>query len=88
MFKVMAPYRRRRRRQPVRLGRRGRVHELLSDSFDLGLEEHVSTLRIESGEAYWDLFSTSYGPTKTLAESLGDRRDDLRRDWIEFFETN
>ena len=33
-----------------------RVRELLSDSFDLEIEEHVSTLRIESAEAYWDLF--------------------------------
>ena len=29
-----------------------------------------------SGEDYWELFSTSYGPTKTLADSLGDRRED------------
>ena len=41
-----------------------------------------------SAEDYWELFSTSYGPTKTLAESLGDRRENLHRDWIEFFETN
>ena len=41
-----------------------------------------------SAEDYWELFSTSYGPTKTLAESLGDRREELHRDWIEFFETN
>jgi len=31
---------------------------------------------------------TSYGPTKTLAESLDDRREELHRDWVEFFETN
>ena len=41
-----------------------------------------------SAEDYWELFSTSYGPTKTLAESLGERREELHRDWIEFFETN
>jgi hypothetical protein len=41
-----------------------------------------------SGEAYWDLFSTSYGPTKVLADSLGERRDELHRAWVEFFETN
>ena len=40
-----------------------------------------------SGEAYWELFSTSYGPTKVLADSLGDRREDLHRAWVEFFET-
>ena len=41
-----------------------------------------------SGEAYWELFSTSYGPTKTLVEAIGDRSEDLHRDWVEFFETN
>ena len=41
-----------------------------------------------SAEDYWELFFTSYGPTKTLAESLGDRREELHRDWIDFFETN
>ena len=89
MFKVMAPY------QPAPLpsspfdwGDKGRVHELLGESFELVLEEHVSTLRVPSGEAYWELFSTSYGPTKTLAESLGDRREELHSDWVDFFETN
>jgi hypothetical protein len=43
---------------------------------------------VPSGEAYWELFSTSYGPTKVLAESLGDRREELRHDWVDFFETN
>jgi len=52
------------------------------------VEEHTSTLRMPSAEAYWELFVTSYGPTKTLAESIGERRDDLHRDWVEFFETN
>ena len=41
-----------------------------------------------SGEAYWELFSTSYGPTKTLAESLGERREEFHQTWVEFFETN
>jgi hypothetical protein len=45
-------------------------------------------LRLPSGEAYWDLFSTSYGPTRTLAESLGERREKLHRAWVEFFESN
>ncbi len=40
-----------------------------------------------SGEAYWELFSTSYGPTKVLADSLGDRREELHQAWVEFFET-
>jgi hypothetical protein len=65
-----------------------RVRELLGESFDLRFEERTSTLRLPSGEAYWELFSTSYGPTRTLAESLGDRREELHSAWVDFFESN
>jgi ubiquinone/menaquinone biosynthesis C-methylase UbiE len=89
MFQMMAPF------QPAPLpsnpfawGDPQHVTGLVGEWFDLAFEEHVSTLRTASGEAYWDLFSTSFGPTKTLADSLGERREELRRAWIEFFETN
>ena len=89
MFKVMAPYQPAPPpSSPFDWGDEQRVRELLGESFELELEEHVSTLRVPSGEAYWELFSTSYGPTKTLADSLGDRREELHRDWVDFFETN
>ncbi len=89
MFAVMAPYMPAPPpSSPFAWGDEARVTELLGESFELQLEEHVSTLRVPSGEAYWELFSTSYGPTKTLADSLGERREDLHRDWVEFFETN
>jgi SAM-dependent methyltransferase len=89
MFGVMAPYLPAPPpSNPFDWGDEARVTELLGDAFELELEEHVSTLRVPSGEDYWELFSTSYGPTKTLADSLGPRREDLHRDWVEFFETN
>jgi SAM-dependent methyltransferase len=89
MFKVMAPYQPAPPpSSPFDWGDEARVRELLGESFELELEERISTLRLPSGEAYWELFSTSYGPTKTLADSLGERREELRRDWVEFFETN
>jgi SAM-dependent methyltransferase len=89
MFKVMAPYQPAPPpSSPFDWGKHDRVRELLGDSFDLEISGHVSTLRVPSGEDYWQLFSTSYGPTKTLAEAIGDRREDLRRDWVEFFESN
>jgi hypothetical protein len=72
---------------PFDWGDEALVREWLGESFELEIEEHVSTLRMPSGEAYWELFSKSYGPTKTLADSLGDRREELRRDWVDFFET-
>jgi ubiquinone/menaquinone biosynthesis C-methylase UbiE len=89
MFKVMAPYQPAPPpSSPFDWGDEQRARELLGQWFELELEEHVSTLRIPSGEAYWELFSTSYGPTKTLADSLGERREELHRDWVDFFETN
>jgi SAM-dependent methyltransferase len=90
LFKVMAPYQPAPPpSSPFDWGKEDRVRELLGDSFDLEIEEHVSTMRIPSGEEYWDLFSSSYGPTKTLADSLeDDRREELHRDWVDFFEQN
>ena len=89
MFKVMAPYQPAPPpSSPFDWGDEARVRELLGENFELEIEEHVSPMRISSGEEYWELFSTSYGPTKTLAEAIGDRREDLHGDWVEFFETN
>jgi SAM-dependent methyltransferase len=89
MFKVMAPFMPAPPpSNPFDWGDEQRVRELLGDAFELEISEHVSTLRVPTGEAYWELFSTSYGPTKTLAESLGDRREELHRDWVDFFESN
>jgi SAM-dependent methyltransferase len=90
MFKVMAPYMAAPPpSSPFDWGVEAKVRALLGDAFDLEFEEHVSTWRVETGEDFWDLYFTSYGPTKTLAESLDDdRREELHRDWVEFFETN
>jgi SAM-dependent methyltransferase len=89
VFKVMAPYQPAPPpSNPFLWGDEQHVRDLLGESFDLHFEEGVSTLRVPSGEAYWDLFSTSYGPTRSLAESLGDRREELHRDWVDFFEQN
>ena len=35
-----------------------------------------------------ELFSTSYGPTKTLADSLGERREQLHWACVDFFESH
>lgn len=89
MFKMMAPFQPAPPpSSPFDWGDEARVRELLGEAFELDLQEHVSTLRLPSGEAYWELFSTSYGPTKTLADSLGERREELHRTWVDFFETN
>jgi ubiquinone/menaquinone biosynthesis C-methylase UbiE len=74
---------------PFQWGSEEHVQELLGDAFDLELERHVSHLRVGSGEDYWQLFSSSYGPTKTLADSLeDDRREEFHQTWVDFFESN
>ena len=89
MFAMMAPF---QPAPPPRSrfdwGDEQRVRALLGEWFELELETHISTLRVPSGEDYWELFSTNFGPTKTLADSLGARRDELHRAWVEFFESN
>jgi len=72
---------------PFDWGRDEHVRDLLGDAFELELEEHVSTLAVESGEAYWELFASSYGPTKTAAEALDpERREEFHHTWVDFFE--
>jgi SAM-dependent methyltransferase len=73
---------------PFEWGKRERVEALLGSDYDLDIEERVSTLSIPSGEEYWQLFVTSYGPTKSLAASLDDdRREELHQSWVDFFES-
>ena len=89
LFKLMAPFQPAPPpSSPFDWGKEDRVQELLGDAFDLQLEKHVSPLELGSGEDYWELFATSYGPTKTLYEALGDRGAELRSSWIDFFEEN
>jgi SAM-dependent methyltransferase len=88
MFKMMAPFQPAPPpSSPFDWGKEDRVRELLGDSFDLVFEHQVSTLHIPSGEDYWQLFSTSYGPTKALANSLDDdRREEFHQTWVDFFD--
>jgi SAM-dependent methyltransferase len=89
LFKLMAPFQPAPPpSSPFAWGDEGHVRDLLGDAFELGFEHHNSPYRAPSGEAYWELFSTSYGPTKTLAEAIGERRGDLQAAWVDFFEAN
>ena len=70
---------------PFEWGNPDRIRQLLGEDFDLKFERAVSYYREPSAEAAWDTFSTSYGPTKSLADSLDpSRRDQLRADFIGF----
>jgi SAM-dependent methyltransferase len=70
---------------PFEWGNTDRIRQLLGDDFELKFERAVSYYREPSAEAAWDTFSTSYGPTKALADSLEpSRRELLRADFIAF----
>lgn len=89
MFQVMKPYMPAPPSpappSPFEWGNPERVKQLLGSTFDLRFEKGTSTLRDVSGLVIWDLFSTSYGPTKTLAASLDAvKRERLKRDFAAF----
>lgn len=72
---------------PFQWGSRDYVEKLLGDAYELSFEEGDAPQRGESGEAVWQLFSTAYGPTRALAESLDpDRREELHRAYVAFLE--
>lgn len=72
---------------PFAWGDEEHVSGLLGDAFDLAFETHDSIMHTADGEEYWELFSTSYGPTKTAADALDEeRREEFRRTWVDFFE--
>ena len=89
MFQVMKPYMAAPPSpappSPFEWGNPDRIKQLLGESFELHFERAVSYYREPSAEAAWETFSTSYGPTKTLADSLEpSRREQLRADFVAF----
>ena len=89
MFAMMAPFQPAPPpSNPFDWGDERHVRALLGEWFELTFARGVSTFRAPSGESYWRLYSTSYGPTKVLADSVGERREELRRTWVDFFESN
>ena len=71
---------------PLDWGRPAYVTGLLGDTFDLEFFEGQSPQRGSSPEALWDLFSTSVGPIKAVAESLdADGLRELKDAWMEYF---
>lgn len=70
---------------PFEWGNTDRIRQLLGEQFELKFERAVSYYREPSAEAAWQTFSTSYGPTKMLADTLEPaKREQLRADFIAF----
>ena len=72
---------------PFAWGDNGHLDELLGGSFELRYEEGDCPQPADSAEATWELFSSSYGPTKTLVDSLDeDKREAMHAEWVEYFD--
>jgi len=68
-------------------GREDYVRDLLGAEFDLTFEHGHDPQVGESGEQIWQIYVTSYGPVKTLYESLDDeRQEELHRSYVDFYE--
>ena len=90
MFQVMRPFQPPPPEgvgSPFAWGDEEHVRGLLDDDFELEFDRGDSVLNADSGESVWQLFSTEYGPTKTLADSLdGERREELQRAFVDLHE--
>jgi ubiquinone/menaquinone biosynthesis C-methylase UbiE len=68
-------------------GREGYVRELLGSDFDLTFEHATDPQVGQSGEQIWQIYVTSFGPVKTLYESLDEeRKEELHRSYVDFYE--
>lgn len=64
------------------------ARQQLGASFELEFEAGEAPFTAASGEAGWQLLSTSVGPMKALAASLDDdRREQLHREFVEYLES-
>jgi hypothetical protein len=69
---------------PFQWGNPDYVEDLLGSSFKLRLMRHST---VSPAKGWWELFSTVYGPTRALAESLEpERRDELHRAFAGLFD--
>jgi SAM-dependent methyltransferase len=90
LFRVMAPF---QPPPPANLpspfdwGREEVVERLLGDAFELAFERRESTIAEPTSEAVWEIFSTSFGPLKTLLGTLEPARgDELHEAFVAFFD--
>lgn len=74
---------------PMDWGRDEYVEQMLGAGFDLELSELDTPLEIESGEAYWELFTSSFGPVSLIARSIDDdAREELHQSMVEWAEAD
>jgi SAM-dependent methyltransferase len=72
---------------PLDWGREAHARELLAGTFELRFVRGSDPQVGASGEELWQLFVTSFGPLKTLYDSLDDdRREELHQAYVAFYE--
>lgn len=90
MFRTMAPFQApppEGAGSPFSWADEEHVRGVLGDAFELSFRRGVSHSRHASGRECWELFSSAYGPTKSLAESLDPvRRRELATTLSSFFD--
>jgi SAM-dependent methyltransferase len=74
-------------REMYEWGREDHVEAMLGDDFTLDFHDGTLWLEAESGEACWELFSTSAPPVIALVERLdAERAEEFHRAFVEFYE--
>ncbi len=74
---------------PLNWGREDHVRGLLEGDFELRFARGSHPQTGDSGEEVWQLFVTSFGPVKTLYESLDEeRREELHKEYVDFYESH
>jgi ubiquinone/menaquinone biosynthesis C-methylase UbiE len=64
-------------------GREDYVERMLSEDFDLTIEEHTAVFRAESGDGAWELMARTVGPFKAATETLeADQLAEFRREFV------
>ena len=70
---------------PFEWGRPERIRDLLGEAFELSFEQATSFYREPSARKAWEVFSTGYGPVKSLASQLeADRLAAFEQDFTDF----
>jgi SAM-dependent methyltransferase len=74
---------------PLDWGRQEHARNLLEGDFELRFVRGSHPQTGTSGEEVWQLFVTSFGPVKSLYESLDDdRREELHLAYVDFYESH
>lgn len=72
---------------PLEWGREEHARELLGHDFELRFVHGQDAQVAETGEELWQLFVTSFGPLKTLHDSLDEAgREELHNTYVEHME--